>query len=156
MPRQGSNLEPAESKSDVLPIAPRGSVNLLVLYMLCNIVSNILDAPLGLEPRLTESESALLPLEEGAIYHSSLKNTWGALAGFAVRCLFLLSCSQIMNVYNKMCGLHEHLHQVPALLCKSWYRLAFCWQAIYVVRHYGLDRLKRIIMSSTDKFFTPY
>ena len=27
----------------------------------------ILDAPLGLEPRLTDSKSALLPLEEGAI-----------------------------------------------------------------------------------------
>lgn len=26
-----------------------------------------LDAPLGLEPRLTDSKSALLPLEEGAI-----------------------------------------------------------------------------------------
>ncbi len=41
-----------------------------------------------------------------------------------------------------MCGLHGRPTWASALFCKSWYRLAFCWQAIYVVWHFRLDRLR--------------
>ena len=35
-------------------------ISVIIIYL-------VLDAPLGLEPRLTDSKSALLPLEEGAM-----------------------------------------------------------------------------------------
>ena len=48
----------------------RHSQKLCITYI-CQKVNNVniyfLDAPLGLEPRLTDSKSALLPLEEGAV-----------------------------------------------------------------------------------------
>ena len=54
----------------------RGSVNLLVLYISWQLVSNILDALQGLEPWLTESESALLPLEERAMKSTHMNTLW--------------------------------------------------------------------------------
>jgi hypothetical protein len=49
MPHHDSNVEPSESKSDVLPIAPWG---------------NEMDLRDGFEPPFAESESDVLPLDE--------------------------------------------------------------------------------------------
>ncbi len=64
-----------------------------------------LDAPLGLEPRLTESKSALLPLEEGATSKQVL--------------LYML-CQTLSNILDARLGLEPRTYWVRVSRSTNW------------------------------------
>lgn len=92
----------------------------------------------------------------GVKYFGCPPRTWTLIDGVRVRSLTIRGKGNEIYSHEHTLGAGPRVIVEGRLFCHHVFiriDLAFCWQAIYVVRHFGLDRLKRIIMSSTDKFF---